>query len=159
LVRLYRTAHQLDGTRPVVSNDGWEHALTDLCTLHDYGVPADLHRRYRTLATALDPQGRPFPPYLPGYRYRGEPVLVSEFGGVALEGSGGSSHGRVANPEELVRSYGDMVDALLQGPVEGFCYTQLADIEQERNGLLTFHRRPKVDPSVLAPLTQQRKRG
>jgi len=158
LVRLYRAAHQLDGRRPVVSNDGWEHALTDLCTLHDYGAPADLRRRYRTLATALDPQGRPLPPYLPGYHYRGEPVLVTEFGGVALEGSGGWSYGQVASAEELVRSYADMVDALMQGPVEGFCYTQLADIEQERNGLLTFDRRPKVDPSFVRPLTQQSKR-
>ena len=157
LVRLYRTAHQLDGTRPVVSNDGWEHALTDLCTLHDYGTPVDLRRRYRTIATALDPQGRPLPPYLPGYHYRGEPVIVSEFGGVALEGAGGWSYGRVASAEELARGYGDLVGALLQGPVEGFCYTQLADIEQERNGLLTFDRRPKVDPSRLRPLTQKTK--
>ncbi len=158
LVRLYRLAHQLDGTRPVVSNDGWEHALTDLCTLHDYGAPADLRRRYRTLATTLDPEGRPLPPYLPGYHYRGEPVLVTEFGGVALEGSGGWNYGQVATVEELVRSYAEMIDALLQDPVEGFCYTQLTDIEQERNGLLTFDRRPKIEPSVLRPLTQRAKR-
>ena len=158
LVRLYGLAHQLDGTRPVVSNDGWEHALTDLCTLHDYGAPADLRRRYRTLATALDPKGRPLPPYLPGYHHRGEPVLVTEFGGVALEGSGGWNYGQVASAEELVRTYAEMLDALLQGPVEGFCYTQLTDIEQERNGLLTFDRRPKIEPSVLRPLTQRAKR-
>ena len=154
LLRLYRTAHQLDGTRPVVSNDGWEHALTDLCTLHDYGSASDLRRRYHTLASALDPQGRPLPPYLPGYGYRGEPVLVTEFGGVALEGSGGWNYGRVANAEELVRTYGEQLEALLQGPLAGFCYTQLFDIEQERNGLLTFDRRPKVDPARLCPLTQ-----
>lgn len=158
LERLYRLAHRLDGTRPVVSNDGWEHALTDLCTLHDYGTPADLRRRYRMLATTLDPSGRPLPPYLPGYEYRGEPVLVTEFGGVALEGSGGWNYGQMASADELVRSYAEMINALLQGPVEGFCYTQLTDIEQERTGLLTFDRRPKIDPSVLRPLTQGAKR-
>lgn len=48
-----------------------------------------------------------------------------------------------------------MVDALMApGPVEGFCYTQLTDIEQERNGLLTFDRQPKIDPELIRPITQ-----
>jgi hypothetical protein len=85
-------------------------------------------------------------------------VLVTEFGGLALEGAGGWNYGQVATADELVRSYAEMVDALLEGPVEGFCYTQLTDIEQERNGLLTFDRRPKVDPSLLRPVTQRTKR-
>jgi hypothetical protein len=33
--------------------------------------------------------------------------------------------------------------------VSGFCYTQLTDIEQEINGLLTYDRRPKVDPEKI----------
>src|SRR5881296_1179172 len=33
---LYGLTQELDGTRPVVSNDGWEHSRSDLCTLHDY---------------------------------------------------------------------------------------------------------------------------
>jgi hypothetical protein len=36
--------------------------------------------------------------------------------------------------------------------VSGFCYTQLTDIEQEINGLLTYDRRPKVDPEQLAAI-------
>ena len=157
LVRLYRRAHQLDETRPVVSNDGWEHALTDLCTLHDYGPAADLGRRYRTLSASLEPAGRPHAPYLPGFAHRGEPVLVTEFGGISLAGeSGGYSGARDAR--QLVRRFREMVDALLaEGPVEGFCYTQLADIEQERNGLLTFDRQPKFDPAILRPITQSPK--
>ena len=55
--RLHDLTDRRDGTRPVSSNDGWEHARTDLCTLHDYGVPADLRRRYATLASALEPPG------------------------------------------------------------------------------------------------------
>ena len=159
LNRLYALAHQLDGTRPVVSNDGWEHARTDLCTLHDYGVPADLQRRYRDLTSALEPAGRPQPPYLPGYSYEGEPMLVSEFGGVALEGSGGWAYGTTAGPQEVADRYRELVDALMApGPVEGFCYTQLTDIEQECNGLLTFDRRAKADAAMLLPITQTPKR-
>ncbi len=155
LVALYRLTHELDGTRPVVSNDGWEHALSDLCTLHDYSPADALARRYRTLEAALDPGARPRPPYLPGFGYRGEPVVVSEFGGLALSGSGGWGYGSVDGPQELLRSYRALVEALMgPGPVEGFCYTQLADVEQERNGLLTFERQPKVDPERLRPITR-----
>ena len=159
LDRLYRRAHELDGTRPVVSNDGWEHALTDFCTLHDYGAVADLRSGYRTLASALDPGRRSHPPYLSGYAHRGEPLLVSEFGGIALQGSAGWGYGTAATIDALVDRYREMVGALMgAGPVEGFCYTQLTDIEQERNGLLSFDRQTKVDPAVLFPITQTAKR-
>ena len=36
--------------------------------------------------------------------------------------------------------------------------TQLTDVEQERNGLLTFERRPKVDPALIRPITRMAKR-
>jgi hypothetical protein len=53
-----------------------------------------------------------------------------------------------------------MVEALMQpGPVEGFAYTQLTDIEQEQNGLLTFERQPKVDPERLREVTLTPKQG
>ncbi|HEY8951175.1 MAG TPA: glycoside hydrolase family 2 TIM barrel-domain containing protein, partial [Candidatus Dormibacteraeota bacterium] len=159
LNRLHGLTHALDGTRPVMSNDGWEHTLSDLCTLHDYGGAEDLGRRYRTLESALAPDARPHPPYLPGYAYRGEPVVVSEFGGVALAGSGGFGWSEASGGEALLKAYEGMVEALMgAGPVEGFCYTQLTDIEQERNGLLAFDRTPKVDPSRLRPITQMPKK-
>jgi hypothetical protein len=47
---------------------------------------------------------------------------------------------------------------MAQGPVQGFCYTQLTDIEQEGNGLLTFDRRTKADAAILLPITQTLKR-
>jgi len=34
----------------------------------------------------------------------------------------------------------------------GFCYTQLTDIEQEINGLLTYDRHPKVDAEEIAAI-------
>jgi len=43
-----------------------------------------------------------------------------------------------------------LIDALFDCPnVVGWCYTQLTDVEQEINGLLTCDRRPKVDPEIL----------
>ncbi len=157
--RLYDLTHQLDGRRPVVSNDGWEHSRSDLCTLHDYGPPEDLARRYRSLETALDGSANQHPAYDPGYSYRGEPLLVSEFGGLREASEGGWGWLEVKDTDEFVRSYGALVDAFMDpGPVQGFCYTQLTDVEQEQNGLLTADREPKVDPNLIRPLTQIAKR-
>jgi beta-galactosidase/beta-glucuronidase len=154
LDRIYQMTRRLDHSRPVVSNDGWEQATTDICTLHDYSSASDLARRYRTLESALEPSCRARPPYLPGYGYRGEPVIVSEFGGVALSGSGGWGYAQAAGAATLLETYREMVEALMApGPVAGFCYTQLYDVEQERNGLLTFQRKPKVDPGQIRQVT------
>ncbi len=47
---MYSLAKALDGTRPVVGNDGWEHVVTDLITVHDYaGDGATLTERYGSL--------------------------------------------------------------------------------------------------------------
>src|SRR5258708_1403145 len=159
LEEVYRTTRELDPTRPVVSNDGWDHTTTDLCTLHDYATAAVLRNRYRSVEAALDPAFRPRPPYLPGYAYRGEPIILSEFGGVALAGAGGTFYSEPDGASGLLQVYQEMIEALMDpGPVQGFCYTQLTDVEQERNGLLTFERRPKIDPAILRPITQLAKR-
>jgi Glycosyl hydrolases family 2, TIM barrel domain len=159
LVDLSTLTHALDATRPVSSNDGWEHALTDLCTVHDYGPAHELQGRYRTLASAIQPGPASHPVYLPGYGYRHEPVLVSEFGGLKLGPSSGWGFHQVRDAGEFVDSFGAMVDALMEhGPVEGFCYTQLTDIEQEQNGLLAPNRVPKVDPQLIRAATQTPKR-
>ena len=148
LSELKSITHRLDPSRPVVTNDGWEHpAQGALDTLNDYGGPSELSPRDSSLKSALAAGARPRPAYLPGFAHHGEPVIVSEFGGLRLRG------------EELVQAYRQEVAALMQrGPVEGFCYTQLADVEQERNGLLTFDRRFKADPPALRAATETPKR-
>ncbi len=37
----------------------------------------------------------------------------------------------------------------------GFCYTQLTDIEQEINGLLTYDRKPKVPAEAIAAIHEE----
>jgi hypothetical protein len=46
--------------------------------------------------------------------------------------------------------------SMAERPVEGFCYTHLTDIEQERNGLVTFDRCAKTDPVILLGITKPR---
>ncbi len=160
LDELYHRTHALDGTRPVISNDGWEHTLSDLCTIHDYSAPAELARRYRNLEAALDGGAGGHATYGPGYGYHGEPVMVSEFGGLRIAGPGGWGWLEVPDGDAFVGVYGALIDGLMDaGPVVGFCYTQLADVEQEQNGLLTARRVPKVDAALLRPHTQAPKKG
>ncbi|HKC18969.1 MAG TPA: glycoside hydrolase family 2 TIM barrel-domain containing protein [Candidatus Dormibacteraeota bacterium] len=158
LVRLYRMTHELDPSRPVVSNDGWEHALTDLCTIHDYSPAQDLAEHFRSVETALTARASGHPPYDPGFSYRGEPVLVTEFGGLRLASSTGWGYHEVGGAEHFLTEYEGLVRALVEStPVKGFCYTQLIDVEQEQNGLATYDRVPKLDPAFLRPITRMAK--
>ena len=155
LNRLYRQTRELDSRRLVMSNEGWQHTTSDMCTLHDYAQAPRLRSRYANLESALEAGAGEQPPYLPGYTYRREPLMVSEFGGVALADAVGFGYTRVSGGEQLLRTYQEMIEALMQpGPVQGFCYTQLTDVEQEQNGLLTFDRRPKIALDLIREVTQ-----
>lgn len=153
LLALYHLTHALDGTRPVVSNDGWEHARSDLLTIHDYSSDEEeLARRYASLETALAFRPAKRPLFAPGHSYEGQPVLVSECGGIAFQREGRDGWGYTTAEDEgdFVRRYREVVAPLRDAPLlAGFCYTQLTDVQQEINGLLTAEREPKVDPALL----------
>jgi beta-galactosidase/beta-glucuronidase len=160
LLAMYHLTRSLDSSRPVVSNDGWEHALTDLCAIHDYRDAATLSRIYETAESAIaEPERRPV--YAPGHGYRGEPLLITEFGGIAFRSADPESWGYrvVSDAEELLERYSSLITALLQSDiVQGFCYTQLTDVEQEVNGLLTYDRRPKADLARIREITTAKER-
>jgi beta-galactosidase/beta-glucuronidase len=159
LLSLYHLTCSLDGTRPVVSNDGWEHALTDHCTIHDYGDAEALRATYAFRETAVHAQPARRPVYVAGHGHRGEPILISEFGGIAFSGDEqGWGYSTVAGAEEFLERYESLIEALLQSePVQGFCYTQLTDVEQETNGLLTYDRKPKAPPERIREITAREK--
>jgi beta-galactosidase/beta-glucuronidase len=159
LMRLYHLTHDLDDTRPTISNDGWEHAVSDICTIHDYSPPATLAQRYRRIDSDLFRGAHEHPTYGPGYSYGGEPIMVTEFGGIRVTAPGGWGWLEVQDRAQFLDVYRGLIDGLMDpGPVQGFCYTQLTDVQQEQNGLLTADRVPKVDPDLLRPITQTPKR-
>lgn len=161
LVALYHFTKALDATRPVVSNDGWEHAQTDIVTIHEYTERgndlAERYQKYRQNRTSA-PFTHQRLTHLPGYAYNGEPVMITEFGGVKLESeqtpNEGWGYGNPArSPEEFVRRLQDLVSSIRSlEDVSGYCYTQLTDVEQETNGLLTFDRKAKVPTQHLAAI-------
>jgi hypothetical protein len=157
----------LDDTRPVVDNDGWQHTdLTDICTIHDYTHPPDkLVARYAaTVQSGMPPDKgwyKDISLFLQGARYRGQPIVLSEVGGYLMAPHDVppaqrdrlyDAYGVVRDEAELALNYRTLMEALATLPfLAGLCYTQLADIEHERNGLLTAAREPKLAPDdVLA---------
>jgi hypothetical protein len=150
---LYHLTKALDPDRLVIGNDGWEQPVTDIVTVHDYtSRGAVLRQRYGDWAKLEHTLTRTQPAYrvvlLPGAAREGKPVLISEFGGISLDldnRQGWQGYGAVRNADQLVQGYTDLVTALLDSPaVVGFCWTQLTDTQQERNGLLTADRQPKA---------------
>lgn len=153
----------LDPTRPVVGNDGWEQAETDLLTIHDYDASSEAVRlRYASLESilAFRPSGRRL--FAQEYEYRGQPILVTEFGGISYqptpEGTGWGYSG-ADTKEHFQAQYQAFVEALAASPhVQGFCFTQLYDIEQETNGLLTFSRENKVPAETICAINSLKER-
>ncbi|MBI5671442.1 MAG: glycoside hydrolase family 2 [Chloroflexi bacterium] len=155
---LYYLTKSLDPTRLVISNDGWEHTKSDLCTIHDYeSDPEVLRERYATAEHAVSDEPARRPIYVPGFHYQGEPIIISEFGGIACRKSSWAGWGYTvaSSDDEFVESYRSIITTVMDMPVvQGFCYTQLADVEQEINGLLTYDRRPKVDPAIIRAINE-----
>ncbi|HWI62817.1 MAG TPA: glycoside hydrolase family 2 TIM barrel-domain containing protein, partial [Symbiobacteriaceae bacterium] len=156
---LYHLTKMLDSSRPVSANDGWEQAQTDIFTVHDYSFKRDmLLSRYAgdpAAAAPLMPAGRKL--FLDGFGYTGQPLMITEFGGIAFKKSEweGWGYSGADSDEDFIRRYGEVVGALFDCPhVAGWCYTQLTDVEQEINGLLTYDRRPKVDPETIRKLNR-----
>ena len=74
--------------------------------------------------------------------YIGQPYFIDEWGGSRYSAdtqSKGWGYGEdPLSAEELLTKIVDHIEALLKiKGLQGYCYTQLADIEQEQNGLLT----------------------
>ena len=160
---LYHLAKALDGTRPVVGNDGWEHVVTDLITLHDYHRDAaTLAERYGTReaarATALRVLEHGRVGVLDPGELRGQPVLLSEFGGIRYHRDAvGWGYQQVESAEALIEIYAAMIKALPPSGVAGYCYTQFSDTFQEQNGLLYADRTPKAAISAIEGATLGRR--
>jgi beta-galactosidase/beta-glucuronidase len=160
---LYHLTRAIDPTRPVVGNDGWENFVSDMIGVHDYSpsgqVLGERYGSYEAFQRTME-QVRPF--YrritLPGLADGGQPLIVSEFGGTTYDAGREdfwNGYGAVRSADELLERYRELVTALLSSPVvAGFCYTQLTDTRQERNGLLTEDRVPKVDPGEIAKINR-----
>lgn len=154
---LVELTKSLDATRLVMSNDGWEQTIPDVLGIHDYEAKADvLRQRYASLESILAFRPADRAVFAPGCRYAGQPVMVTECGGISFRSQGDAwGYTDTKTPEEFLETYRQVVASLLSSElVQGFCYTQLTDVQQEQNGLLTFDRRPKFDFAAIREINE-----
>lgn len=159
---LYHLTETVDSTRPVIGNDGWESSATDIIGIHDYDANIEHFRQRYGAEVAPEqlfdrrrPGGRILT--LDGYPHRGQPIVLSEFGGIAfvsnlqpeVERSWGYSV--AADEAQFALMLETLMDAVIHTALfSGFCYTQFADTFQEANGLLCGDRTPKLPLETIA---------
>lgn len=153
---LHHLTKALDPTRLVVSNDGWEHAETDLLTVHEYGDAEALRDRFSSRTRALDPARARRSSFAIGHHDEGVPIVLSEFGGISMADDPGWGFHVTEGGAGLVRDLEAFVGAVVATDVAvGFCWTQLTDVEQETNGLVTADRRPKAPVEYIRDAVTQ----
>lgn len=158
---MYHLTKSLDDMRPVVYNDGWEHMTTDLVTIHDYESRQEvLEARYASVQSAVSAMPANRNLFVGGASYQGQPILVSEFGGIAFKKSEweGWGYSGAENEEDFLVKLKAVVGPMFTSPViQGYCYTQLTDVEQEINGLLTYDRTPKAPLEAIRSIMMNQK--
>lgn len=169
--RMVRVTRRLDSTRPVIDNDGWEHTdITDICAIHDYTPTSEkLSTRYQDMLSGGELPWNVWlsdkPLFARGSKYRGQPIVLSEVGGFLAIPPEVPTEKRdmlyqfydsFQTSAELLEKYRDLLQGIASLKfLAGFCYTQLTDIEQEINGLLTYSRQPKLPAEQIAAIHRE----
>lgn len=163
---IYYMLHALDRTRLVISNDGWEMTETDICAIHNYshGQKNEINKYNHFRKTLKNVEGLVHMPpgkwaiFAEGFEYKGQPILLTEFGGIGYKVNGqvGWGYTTVENDDQYLEDYKRIMDAIYDSEaLWGYCYTQLTDVEQEINGILTYDRQPKVDLEKIKEINEQ----
>ena len=131
----------LDPTRSIDHASGWhDQGAGDAKSLHVYAVPFRIRRRWQR-----DPRA----------------IVLSEYGGFSLPVEGHTWNNKVFgygktlhSSAELERAYTALhrtqIEPALQQGLAATVYTQLTDVEDEVNGLLTYDRRVlKLDANAV----------
>ncbi|RAK12735.1 glycosyl hydrolase family 2 [Halanaerobium saccharolyticum] len=164
---IYYLTRSIDPHRPIIANDGWEHTISDIITFHDYVENTDkLRKTYVESIDQLLQNKEVFndQKYIEGgkfimadnYCYQGQPIIFSEFGGIAFQNKEGWGYGeQVESKEELSRKMKKLMEIIKEADYfKGYCYTQLTDVEQEKNGLLDENREFKLDLEKIIEFNQ-----
>ena len=151
--------HALDPTRPIDATSGWyDQHCGDYHSVHNYFRPLEIypdkgplrgyvaefekkHRRRRRTAHYV---------VLPVARHGVRAFVISEFGGLAQlvpehaavsRAYGYGEYDSIDDWRAAVRSVLASAAALESRGLAGYVYTQVSDVEEELNGLLTYDRR------------------
>lgn len=178
LTSIYKITKKLDPTRPCIDTSGNHRVLSEVYDIHDYNQNPETFKKDWDTFTKLArenndciPADHPFftegrvygydgfPPFF-SQPYDGQPIFISEYGGIRwvennVEGWGYGDAPKSA--EEFFARYKGITDTMLNNEdICGFCYTQLYDVEQEINGLYTYERNQKFDINIIKEINEQK---
>ena len=150
----YDVTKKNDPTRPVNETSGYQHQKTDIWTVHHYEPMPN------QLKEALNPKKgvyRNFPHFETSYK--NQPYIIDEYGGVwwlptkLRKKIRSWGHGDKVRPNSLKEVF-DRIEkqtevVLKTKHIQGFCYTQLTDVEQETNGVYYYNRKNKFNINKL----------
>lgn len=154
---VYRQTKLYDPTRPCIDTSGHYHVATDIFDVHDYEQnPEVFAGSFKALSA-----GKIYNFANDRQTYKGEPVFVSEYGGIQWsEKSGTEAWGYGSVPktqEEFIERLRGLTNAIMDNEnICGLCYTQLYDVEQEENGLYTYQREGKFDADTIRGIFSRR---
>lgn len=156
---IYEATKAYDPTRPCIDTSGNFHVVTDIFDVHDYEQDVETFKKnYDKLMT----EGTLFDRHSGRQKYNGEATFVSEYGGIrwSVDQNDQNAWGYGNAPKnkyEFLERYQGLTDALLDNDrMFGFCYTQLYDIEQEQNGIYTYSRKAKFEPSIFKGINSRK---
>ncbi len=156
-----RLCKDIDPTRLIVDNSGWLHRKTDILDVHHYIPTVEKSEEfYKTLEKPswgilrnipnIARGVLTMPPLFWGTKYKGQPIIISEYGGFGFYKT---------EDRSLLDNYRSYTQAIGQYPyIKGYCYTQQYDVEQEQNGLQTQDRKFKLPPEDIKKINDSIKR-
>lgn len=155
---LYSQTKRYDPYRPFIGSSGGYLIATDIDDYHDYSHSAEeitahvhdhnngiLNEKKLLIKNKLEHSA-----YLTKNQLRGLPIFLSEYGGISFNNDDSVSWGYVkeTSEDDFVSHYISDTTAILQSDCMGMCYTQLTDVEQEQNGLVTYARQHKFSEAA-----------
>ncbi len=150
---IYSETKKYDPIRPAIGSSGGYLYVTDIDDFHDYNADAEVlkERVFNHNNGTMEEKKLPIhnklekDDLLTRRELKGLPVFLSEYGGISFKNDDKVSWGYVKenNEEDFLNRYTAETSAILESGCIGMCYTQLTDVEQEQNGLVTYDRRHK----------------
>lgn len=149
----------IDPTRPVLESSGYAHTIADpeVLDAHDYNQdPVSFKQKWDGIFMG----GADLPSRYGAMEKIIVPFFVSEYGGIGWFPADAPAWGYGNSPktlDEFYERYAGLTNAQLDNRyLYGFCYTQLTDIEQERNGIYYYDRTPKFDAAKLKAINSRK---
>jgi len=158
---VYDITKKLDKTRPCIDTSGNYHVRSDIFDVHDYSQNiSDFKEIFSQLDEGIIKDQIWRACKESRQKWNNEPLFISEYGGikwVTNDLSDSWGYGDTPKTEaEFKERYEALTTVLLNNKrIIGFCYTQLYDVEQETNGLMTYDRKYKFDPEFFYAVNTQ----